>query len=48
MYPIIGYLGFGNSNYSTGFGSVYEYWVLGPLGPYNPHTAGTHAERAYG
>ena len=22
----------GNSNYSTGFGQVYNYWVLGPLG----------------
>ena len=22
----------GNSNYSTGFGHVYDYWVLGPLG----------------
>ena len=22
----------GNSNFGTGFGEVYDYWVLGPLG----------------
>ena len=26
----------GNSNYSAGFGQVYNYWVLGPLGPSAP------------
>ena len=33
--PSTKYFGFwdwGNSNYSTGFGGVHEYWVLGPLG----------------
>ena len=25
-------LGNFNSNYSTGFGEVYDYWVLGPVG----------------
>ena len=24
----------GNSKYSTGFGQVYDYWVLGPSGYY--------------
>ena len=34
MYPIFRYLGFGlgNSDYSTGFRQVDDYWVLGPLG----------------
>ena len=32
MYPIIRYLGSGNSNCSTGFGGVYHYGVLRPLG----------------
>ena len=33
--PSSQYLGtwdLGNSNYSTGFGEVYNYWVLGPVG----------------
>ena len=33
--PSTQYLGtwdWGNSNFSTGFGEVYDYWVLGPLG----------------
>ena len=33
--PNTQYLGtwvLGNSNYSTGFGQVYDYWVLGRLG----------------
>ena len=30
-YPIIGYLGFGDSNNSAGFGQVYDHEVLGPL-----------------
>ena len=29
-YPIIRYLG--KSQFSAGFGQVYDYWVLGPLG----------------
>ena len=32
--PSTQYLGawdLGNSNYSAGFGEVYDYWVLGPL-----------------
>ena len=28
----LGTWGLGNSNYSTGFGEVYDYEVLGPLG----------------
>ena len=31
MYPTIRYLGLGNSNYSTGFGQVYE--ILGTWTP---------------
>ena len=33
--PSTQYLGtwdLGNGNFSTGFGEVYDYWVLGPLG----------------
>ena len=33
MYPIIlGTSVLGNRNYSTGFGSVYDYYVPGPFG----------------
>ena len=28
----LGTLDLGHSNFSTGFGQVYDYWVLGPLG----------------
>ena len=31
MYPIITW-DLGKRNYSTGFGQVYDYWVLGPSG----------------
>ena len=36
--PCTQYLGtwdLGNGNSSTGFGYVYDYWVLGPLGLYS-------------
>ena len=32
---LLGTWEFGNSNFSAGFGEVYDYWVLGPLGEYN-------------
>ena len=32
MYQELGTWVLGTSNYSAGFGQVYGYWVLGPLG----------------